>query len=62
MNGNLEMLQMRLFDCRRKFGNCEVIHRDLDDIHVLENVLSHRRACPVCPVDEQEFLIEDGSG
>src|SRR5262249_55219337 len=60
VNGNLKMVAMCLFYSRRKLRHRKVlIGRDLDDIHVLENILPDGGACQVGAVDEQKFLIED---
>ena len=54
---------MRLFDHRRKFRNCEIfIGRDLDQVYVLERIPPNCLPCPVCSLNEQEFLLQDGIG
>src|SRR5438046_10070881 len=61
VDGNLEVLAVRFFDDCCKFGNGKIlIRRDLDHINVLERVSPHRLPRLVCPVDQQEFLLEDG--
>src|SRR5579864_6957252 len=63
MNGNLEVLTMRFFHYRRKFGHGEIhIGCDLDYVNVLKLVLPDRLPRPVYAVNEQEFLLQDRVG
>ena len=63
VDGNLEVLAVRLFDYRPKFRDREIlIRRNLDEIDVLELVLPDCLPCTVCSVDQQEFLLQDSVG
>ncbi len=63
MDGNLEMLSMRLFNNGRKFRNREIfIGRNFDHVDVLKLVLSDCLPCLIYSVDQQEFLLENGVG
>ena len=60
VDGNFEVFAVRFLNDCCKFGNGEIlIRRDLDHIDVLERVPPHRLPRLVCPIDQQEFLLQD---
>src|SRR5215831_7049369 len=60
VDGDLEMVAVRLFDSGGQFRNREVhIGGDFDDIDVLEDILPDGCAGTVGAINEQKLLIED---
>jgi hypothetical protein len=63
MYGNLQVLAMGLFDNGREFGQRDVLPGgDLDDVHILKNILSNCLACTVRSIKQQKFLLQDSVG
>ena len=63
VDGNFQVVAVRFFDHRRKLRDGKVlVCRNLDDIHVLEDILPDCLASRVGPINQQELLLQDRLG
>src|SRR5215469_12603713 len=61
MYGNFQARTMCLLDNRRQFSDREIrVRCDLDHIHTLKLIVPNCLPCGVCPVNQQELLLNDG--
>ena len=63
MSGNLQVLPVSFFEDRHHFRQCQVIvDRDLDNVDIVEDILTHCLPRDVRAFYSMKFLLHDGLG